>query len=196
MKEIFIFIFMITIIFVFIYMNKGEVSYVESFKDKNLYLVRNITNKKEAADTLATIKSNLNELVSYLTNQLKQNNKEIKKYELYINRMADKITKSEYSESSPNSKYTSYSINKGEALVFCVRSKKTNKIHNMNLLMYVALHELAHIGCPEVGHTKLFGNINKFLLKQAMNINIYNYSNYEANPVEYCGMDLNTTILN
>ena len=62
-------------------------------------------------------------------------------------------------ETSLTSNYTSYSINKGEELSFCLRSKSTGKLHDINLLMYVAVHELAHTACPETGHTPLFNKI-------------------------------------
>ena len=55
---------------------------------------------------------------------------------------------------------TSKKINKGEEIVFCLRSIPDNKLHNINELMYVAIHEIAHVGCPEIGHTSLFKKIN------------------------------------
>ena len=65
----------------------------------------------------------------------------------------------------------------------------------MNLLMYVAIHELAHIACPEIGHGSLFINIFKFLAEQAIKLKIYKYKDYYANPEEYCGMILSSTVL-
>ena len=90
---------------------------------------------------------------------------------------------------------TSYSVNKGEELSFCLKSKKTGELHEINLLMYVALHEMAHIACPEIGHGELFKKIFKFLTEQAIEIGIYKYDDYETKPVEYCGMMLSSNIL-
>lgn len=169
------------------------------------YLVRNLNDKKQAADMLAELNNNLRKVVYYINfklkncknkSQLSTQDKYILEYEQYIKRINGRIDDVTIKESPPNSEYTSYSINKGEELVFCIRSKKTNQLHNMNVLMYVALHELAHIGCPEVGHTELFNKINIFLLKQAIEIGVYRYENYDASPIEYCGMNLNTTVLN
>ena len=61
--------------------------------------------------------------------------------------------------------------------------------------MYVALHEMAHVACPEVGHGDLFKKIFKFLTEQAIQIKIYNLDNYDNNPVEYCGMILSSNII-
>lgn len=200
MKKTITIIIFISILIFFICINKTEALFIESSIDNNLYLVRNINDKIDAANVLATIKHNLNKLIVHLRekiNETKKNNiiSPILEYEPYINRMWNRISNTEYRENSSDNNYTSYSVNKGEELVFCIRSKKNNNIHEMNLLMYVAIHELSHIGCPEIGHTALFSKINKFLLENAMKIGIYKYKNYSSYPIEYCGMDLNTNIL-
>lgn len=83
---------------------------------------------------------------------------------------------------------TSYSINKGEQLVFCIRDKLNNSIHDINTLMFVAIHELAHIVTNELQHTKKFWNNMKKLLHRAEDIGVYKYVDYSTNPIEYCGM--------
>lgn len=176
-----------------------------NYNYKEGYLVRNEDDKKDAVDKLAQVNNNLRKIVFYVSNKIKSaESKSIKtsddlyvlEYKEYIDRIRDALDYVIIKETSPDSEHTSYSINKGEELVFCIRSKKTNKIHDMNLIMYVAIHELAHIGCPEVGHTALFNKINIFLLKQGMEIGIYRYENYDSSPVEYCGMNLNSNVLN
>lgn len=198
-KTITIIIFISILIF-FICTNRTEALFIESSIDNSYYLVRNINDKSDAANTLATIKNNLNRLTLYILSRIdvaKKNNiiSPILEYEPYINRIYNRISHTEYKENSTDNNYTSYSVNKGEELVFCIRSKKDNNIHNLNLLMYVAIHELSHIGCPEIGHTSLFSKINKFLLENAIKIGIYRYKNYSSYPIEYCGMDLNTNIM-
>ena len=39
--------------------------------------------------------------------------------------------------------------------------------------MYVAIHELAHVLCDEIGHTEKFYEIFNNLLDKAENLNIY-----------------------
>ena len=53
--------------------------------------------------------------------------------------------------------------------------------------MFVAIHEIAHIMTPEIGHTKIFWNKFSFLLRQAIKIGVYRRSNFKKNPTEYCG---------
>ena len=55
---------------------------------------------------------------------------------------------------------------------------------------------MAHSGCPDIGHTPLFNKIFHFFLTEAIKINIYKYEDYSKKPVMYCGMNLNTHILN
>ena len=43
-----------------------------------------------------------------------------------------------------------------------------------NMLIYVALHELAHVLCDEVGHTEKWKKIFEDLLVDAENKGVYN----------------------
>jgi predicted metal-dependent hydrolase len=99
-------------------------------------------------------------------------------------------------ESSEKSQYTSYTVNKGEQIIFCIRSKLIDKyinssnIHDKNLIMYVALHEIAHIACPEYGHTPLFKDIFNFFCDEANKAGIYKKIDFKTTPMEYCGMTI------
>src|SRR5690606_2313072 len=146
-------IMFLSIIFVFIKITKREVKYIKSDIDGREYLVRDLDDKQKASNMLARVRFNLVKLTDYLVANKNKYNKE----KVYIDRLAEKIYTVTINESSEDSMYTSYSVNKGEQLVFCLRSKYyINKIHDLNLIMYVALHEIAHIACPEYGHTDLF----------------------------------------
>lgn len=67
----------------------------------------------------------------------------------------------------------SYTINKS-VINLCVRNPKTYQYYDKNSLMFVTLHELAHVICDEVGHTEKFLSINKALLNYAANQGYYN----------------------
>ena len=129
------------------------------------------------------------------------------------------------SESTYNDKYTSYSVNKGEKVIFCIREKNgsdKNKIINVNTLMFVAIHELAHIMTTSIGHGDDFWNNMRYLLSVAIetpakkNYNkkcdfinkirvdlndkiskkeqmIYYHEDYSKNPSKYCGTEITTT---
>ena len=200
MIETIFIIFLLCFIFIFKYLYYNEVCYVESFDQKS-YLVRNLPDKKDAAKMLANIRTKLIIFIDELILEAEKENLEededtelIDNYQ-YIKMIQKRLPNSIIKESSANSEYTSYSINKGEQLVFCLRSKTNNKLHNINEIMYVAVHEIAHIGCPEIGHTPLFKNINKFLLERAVEKGLYKFENYRKTQKEYCGITLTSNIL-
>jgi hypothetical protein len=192
--ESYLLIILLAIIIIYKYFNTYDVIYVECFNsnDHKKYLVRNLPDMNEAVKILSLIESTLKKLINILINDedVKSN---IEMFN-YIKKIDEKIDDVEIQESTANSKYTSYTVNKGELLVFCIRSKITSKIHDFNDLLYVAIHEIAHIGCPEVGHTDLFFKINTYLIDKAIKYNIYKYTDYGANNIEYCGMQLTVSV--
>lgn len=177
-----------TIILIIYYINSSNGLYVKSTIDNQYYYVYNSDNKQEVADTLATIKLKILYLIEFMK---KENNPD---YTKYLNRLIDKINGVTIEENTTN-KNTSYSVNKGDELVICLKSKKNNKIHDMNLLMYVVLHEIAHIMCPEYGHGLLFIKIFKYVTESAVKAGIYTKIDFENNPQEYCGMTINSSII-
>lgn len=68
----------------------------------------------------------------------------------------------------------SYTINK-QKIYLCLKDAKGN-YYNMNMLIYVTLHELAHVRCDEVGHTQKFHDIFQDMLNVAAQHGIYNPS--------------------
>ena len=65
----------------------------------------------------------------------------------------------------------SYSINKKQVYL-CLKDEQ-GEHYAMNMLMYVALHELAHCMCDEIGHTPKFHEIFNHLLDIAHEKNVY-----------------------
>jgi predicted metal-dependent hydrolase len=165
--------------------------YIKSNIDNNYYWVRNKQDKMIAVNKLAKIKINILLLINYL----KKNINNFPDNMSYIKDLISRTKVINIMETPEDEKYTSYTINKGEKIVFCLRSKILNNIHDMNTLMYVVIHELGHVGCPEFGHTPLFKKIFKFLLEQSIIINIYKPVDYRINPQNYCGMVINEYIL-
>lgn len=76
----------------------------------------------------------------------------------------------------------SYTINK-QNVYMCLKDKD-GKYYDKNMLMYVALHEVAHAKCDEIGHTMTFHNIFQALLKKASEKGIYDPSKPIIN--DYC----------
>lgn len=192
MKETLIIIVFIIVFYIVFIMNNSNL--VKFDIDGNTVLVRDTPDKEQSSKLLNELINRMYSLKKYVVD----NKNKYPEYIDYINQFNENFTKTRTKiyETSLTSEYTSYSINKGEELVFCLRSKSSGKLHDINLLSYVAVHELAHTACPETGHTPLFNKIFKFLLERAMEIHVYYYEDYANYPVEYCGMKLYTNILN
>lgn len=192
MKESIIISIFIIIIYIFFISNKTNLLLIE--KNGNKILVRDMKDASESAELLSTVIDKM----YILRDNLVQDKLLYPEFTEDIILMSNNFNKTRtiIYENNINSEYTSYSVNKGEEIVFCLRCKKTTILHNLNLIMYVAIHEMAHTACIEIGHPPLFNKIFKFLLEHAIRLKIYYYENYNINPVEYCGMTLYTNILN
>lgn len=68
----------------------------------------------------------------------------------------------------------SYTINKNK-IYLCLKDRNGNYYGN-NTLLYVLLHEYAHVLCDEIGHTDKFWKIFNDLLTTAMVLDIYDSS--------------------
>ena len=183
---------MICILAVFFYMNfLRQKLYLEKIRasNGNEYLVRNLPDKNEAANKLGSISDSLKNLVKGL------NENDDSKGE-YIKQLKASFNPEYITENIPGSLYVAYSVNKGEELSLCIRDKSSEKFIDDNTVIFVAIHELAHIMTPETGHTPLFWDNMKFLLEQASSQGIYMPVDYSQSPVEYCGMDINSTPMN
>ena len=200
MKETILIISVIIIIFIFLFLHIKEIKYVEAYSNTNkFYAVRASPNPQESANTIHDIVLRCTALKDYIVNKFNKNlyddSNILKKYIPDLINRFDKIV---WREDSPNNKYTSYTINKGEEIVMCIRDKNNpNIVHDINELMYVAIHEIGHVMCPENGHTPLFWEINTKLLDEALECNcgIYKYKDYLSDPQDYCGIKINNTLL-
>ena len=180
------------IIYIFIYINHKNTVYITAPSGKR-YLIYRDNLKLEKVELLDNIVFNMFLLKNYLVNNIKYF-PDFNEYILQLNQYFNENRTTIY-ETDPTSSNTSYSVNKGEEVSFCLKSKKNGNIHNINLLMYVAIHEMAHFACPEIGHTDLFKKIFKFFIKQAIKLGIYNKIDFPNNPTEYCGMTLRSSIV-
>jgi len=158
----------------------------------NIYINHNIDNikNKETLIIFLIIKDNIKKLIEYCLK-----NETNKEYLTYIQNINNKIDIISMYENNMNNNNTSYTINKGEKMIICIRSKNDYKIHDINEIMYVIIHEISHIGCPEIGHTHLFLKINKYFLEQSIKCGIYKYDNYSKKPIEYCGIKIDNNLI-
>ena len=73
----------------------------------------------------------------------------------------------------------------------CLRQRDTQeRLVQENIVVFVALHEMSHVGTSSIGHTPEFWNHFAWLLQQAEATGVYEYTNFAAHPVEYCGVHI------
>jgi hypothetical protein len=192
MQETILIFIIIIFIYFFLFINRNNLIYVES-NSGTKFLVHKDNLKNEKANLLGKIVENM----FILKNHMVKNINNFKSFKPYIKQLNNNLseTNTVVYETDPESNLTSYSVNKGEELSFCLKSKKSGELHDINLIMYVAIHEMAHIACPEIGHGELFKKIFRKLAEEAIKIDIYKKVNFSNNPVEYCGMILSSSII-
>ena len=110
--------------------------------------------------------------------------------EIAVDKILSRYNPDNLVENSPfNSENdTSYTIDKGAIVAMCMRSSTDGKLHDINTLMFVKLHELAHIAIEENEHPPIFWRTFKFILMEASSIGIYIPIDYSKKPVYYCRM--------
>jgi len=152
--------------------------------DGNKYCVRERNNITKASDLLARTTEKLRYIVESLGK--KYPNRE------NVKRLVKNFNPTTIKETLPTSEYTAYSENKGEKLAFCLNKNKNNNdnLIDSNTLLFVAIHEIAHVMSESVGHTDEFWQNFKFLLEHAVELKIYTPVDYKKEPENYCGMDI------
>ena len=77
----------------------------------------------------------------------------------------------------------SYTINK-KKVYLCLKDKN-GRYYDFNMLVYVFIHELAHVLCKEIGHTAKYYEIFRSLLRKAAQMKLYD----PKKPIiqNYCG---------
>jgi hypothetical protein len=153
--------------------------------DGNKYCVRERSKINAAADLLAKTTENCKKLVEYVQNKYPENP--------MVQRLANGFNPKKVVETLPTSEYTAYSENKGEKIAFCLNPEKKGNVNNLideHTLMFVAIHELSHVGTKSIGHKTEFWENFKFLLENAKEAGIHEPVDYKKKPVEYCSMKI------
>ena len=155
---------------------------VEAY-DGRAYKVRNTAKKQETALALAR----LNEKVLAFIKRLELEGDP--DYKAVAMRLKARYRPDRLSEGRIDKRYTSYTLNKGEQLVLCLRSRDhKDEIYDDNLIFYVTLHELAHIGSLTEQHNEEFHRNFRYLIRMASQWNLFKQV---TNKFHYCGLDVN-----
>jgi hypothetical protein len=159
---------------------------VKSSIDGKLYRVRDMRDKQQAADLLAKVRLRMKKLYAHLSSTF-PDKPQVKRLLLRFEANPERIL-----EATPDAEHTSYSVNKGESVHLCLRQRQgaDENLVNENVMVFVSLHEMAHMITDSVGHEPEFWNNFGWLLKQAENLGVYQYQDFKAHPVRYCGTNI------
>lgn len=156
---------------------------VRSTVDGQLYNVRDMPDKQQAADLLAKVRLKLKNFSTHLESSY-PDKPQVKRLQQRFKASPERIL-----ESTPDAEHTSYSVNKGEKVHLCLRQRQgaDEQLVSENIMIFVALHEMAHVVTDSVGHEPEFWNNFGWLLKEAEKTGTYQYTDFKAHPVRYCG---------
>ena len=157
-------------------------------ENKQRYCVRNSKNLPEVDALLANVTDRLTQLVSHLNQKWGSRD--------FVKRVVENFNPNSIQATMPTDTIVAYTENKGDKMAFCPTTKKNaGELIDLNTLMYVAVHELAHVACESVGHTGEFWKTFRKMLIEAARIKIYKPVNYSIHPVPYCGTNIDENIL-
>jgi hypothetical protein len=207
--DIFIIIIILVLVILFIKKNYGEVEYIKSSIDNKTYLVKKLPDSQQAADILAGINKKIERFIKHMLSKYASDSEAKSDSDAKndsdassnasnaadVKRLYENYNPENISEGTSEHGYTSYTINKGERIIVCIREKDTLKFSDENAVMYVVIHELTHMAITEIGHTPLFWEKFKWFLEEAVQIGIYKKVDYSKKPVNYCGIQLTTSVL-
>ena len=164
--------------------------------DNQIYNVKNDKNKYIIANLLAKIRQKL----IIISNHLYKHKEDIfMKYKDRIENLHNIIYDVEFIDNFGNESIMTQTVNKGKSIIFCLRYDDNKKIYGINLLTYVALHELSHIVSPThtIGkyHDNNFIEIFKLILIEAKKIGIYDNINFKKYPIIYCKEKISNVLI-
>jgi hypothetical protein len=183
---IIIIVTIIGIYYIYNYYTNIGLMKVKSRIDDKEYTVQIKDDSLEAANLIAKIREKLVVLMEHLEKSFSLNDERVRL--LKKNFRPDRLK-----EGVDTPGYTSYSINKGEQIVLCLRSN--DKLVDLNTMLFVVLHEFAHLSTESIGHTEEFWDNFKWILEESINIGIYTKQEFKVKNVEYCGMTITSSPL-
>jgi hypothetical protein len=162
-----------------------NVTTVRSKTDNRDYQVQSLPDKQDACEKMATIRGNLEKLIAHYKDDPAQSADP--RVAVLISRFKPDVMV----ENDVTADSTSYSENKGDKIVVCLRDKVAPyKLVDTNTVMFVILHEMAHLMTTTVGHTPEFWANFRRILHDAVSVQIYTPVNYSKTPTGYCGMTI------
>ena len=165
------------------YIKNKDVVSVKSTIDGREYRIADGPDRQNAVDILAAINRDIIKFVDFLRNNTDES----------IQRICKNYNPDTFGENLEYKSYQAYTVNKGSQVVVCIRGKDGKLIRDHNTMLFVMIHELAHIMTRENGHPPVFWKNMGILLKEAEKSGVYKVVDYSKSPVEFCGVLIDKT---
>jgi hypothetical protein len=167
---------------------QGPSNLIKLKKGKHTFWVQNLPHKEQAVARMASIRSKLETLLTrYRDNPATAADPRIQ-------RLLSNFNPNNLMEANMGAGTTSYSENKGDRIVICLRQKtKGYPFVDENTVMFVVLHEMAHLMTASIGHTPEFWANFRRLLQDAVSAGVYTDVNYAHDPAPYCGIMIDSS---
>jgi len=155
-------------------------------------VIEKFDNNKEAAELLSYVNKFTIELIRHMRKKYLWDGHDSMQHRKLTENLIKHYNPDSIIENNPKGNInTSYVEDKGKIIAICLREKNSGKnmFHDKNIIEYVVMHELSHIGSDVIGHDDLEFWINfKILIKNATEIGLHKPVNYQYNPVIYCSL--------
>ena len=194
--------------------NKGrieDVVPVTSNFDGSRYKVHtDFADSKEAADLLAQLNDQLSEIIGWLRHRYigapgspptAPAHLRTPERLSAVKNMLARYNPDNLAENSPLDETgdSSYCLDKGAVIAICMRTRETKprngipampvgQLHDLNTLIFVTLHEIAHTAIEDIDHPPKFWSTFRFILEEAELSGIYQSPDFAHAPVQYCGI--------
>lgn len=169
----------------------------EYIGNKSYKVLDDKPNKETAAMILQSIDNNIIKLIQHMNKKYtdevlnKESPEKRKMLKTIIERLNSTYKSHNLKENYPKipGKDVSFNVNKGEDISLCLRNYNQPHIfHQMNDIMFVSIHELAHSCNESYGHDDKFWKLFRILIENSLEIGIFKDVNYKREPVNYCSM--------
>lgn len=185
----------VALVIVVIWRTSRETFAVSQLDNRRYKVIDRFVDKQLAADMLAKLNMANLGLIEYMDMKYLQDPSKAGSHGWLLARRLKQRYCAECLEENdpPDPDNTSYVEDKGEVFAMCLREKQSGQdsFQDWNTVMFVSIHEMAHIASEGYGHETEFWTNFKFLLLEAKEAGLYDMVDYSQSPVDYCGVDVN-----
>jgi hypothetical protein len=151
------------------------------------YFSDRLVRKSHSPETKARVNAKLEEVEQRLHTFLDRAPKDCPKFRRIRKRWNGKLYETAVEDHPEEA--LAYSVDKGRAIHICVIDSN-GRLANTNAMLFVAIHELAHVAETTYGHGPSFFETMKYLLEVADKVGVYHYQDHNSSFVSVCGRRL------